>query len=847
MDMLGLLDIPYWLLLTVVVLAAIYLYTTWPYSTWSRLGIPGPKPQYFHGNSKEVIKKTMLKAVDDWKTQYGRVFGDAQASDVHEEVAKDAGVVKFVTGGTRPAVVDKGLFFVGGPAWKRIRTLMTPAFTSSKLKHMCHYIQRCSRILEEILVEKSRREEPIDVKAVFGAFTMDVIAGTAFGLETNSQTREDEPFVVNCRKFFGMTREEVAGQGFVILMAGYETTSTTLQFLTYNLALHQDVQQRVYEEIIDTIGDADPTYDNVGGLKYLDSVIHETLRLFPPVAIQGPRLPLHCLYEERSTGEHGRRLEFWDVTIPAGCGVDVPIHNIMHDPEFFDDPDKFRPDRFSEENRVRMNPILLELVFGYGPRQCIGMRLALIEIKFAVVYFLRRLRPQLPLSLTHWVNVTMLSTFSTCAPRVLGAPAPLATASSHEWVLLGTQRYGTWNHGFFTSLGIPGPKPLPFLGNAMDFERKFTGNIRPPIVSKGLFFTRGSTWKRLRRLMTPTFTGGKLKNGNVQHKYDTVVGQSDICSFSVFGAFTMDVITGTAFGLETNSQTQPAEPFINLLGIYERKKSGGCKLKQTTDLKKTMFPFLSPLIRALGKGILSGEESDFLFNSVYRMVDERRQAIGDEKHPCSLTPGMTREEVAGQGFSILIAGYETTATTLQYLTYNLAKNQDVQQRVYEEMRDEMGDEDPTYDNVGRLKYLDTVIHETLRLFPPVSFITRQSLETRTIKGVTIPAGVGVAIPIYSIMHDPDYFDEPDTFWPERFSEAESSKLPRILSELPFGYGPRQCIGMRLALLEIKFAAVHILRHFRLLPSEDTPDKIEFVASLLTSPTKPLKLRTELRE
>lgn len=64
------------------------------------------------------------------------ILRDAQASDVHEEVAKDVGVVKFVTGGTRPAVVDKGLFFVGGPAWKRIRTLMTPAFTSSKLKHV---------------------------------------------------------------------------------------------------------------------------------------------------------------------------------------------------------------------------------------------------------------------------------------------------------------------------------------------------------------------------------------------------------------------------------------------------------------------------------------------------------------------------------------------------------------------------------------------------------------------------------------------------------------------------------------------------------------------------------------
>ncbi|XP_025103420.1 cytochrome P450 3A29-like isoform X5 [Pomacea canaliculata] len=478
--------------------------------------------------------------------------------------------------------------------------------------------------------------------------------------------------------------------------------------------------------------------------------------------------------------------------------------------------------------------------------------------------------------------------------------------------------YGTWNHGFFTSLGIPGPKPLPFLGNARAIEKKgflhalpewrkqfghvygfffalkpmlvvsdldilkeilvkdfnnfadrfFIAKLRPPIADKGLFFTGGSTWKRLRRLMTPTFTSGKLKN--MSHLIDRCANilkdniqeltrrQEVIDIKDVFGAFTMDVVAGTAFGLETNSQTQPAEPFVQSCQYMFRKMTGNSGRLLTIV---AMFPFLTPLIRTLGKGISTGEEADFLVHSVYRMVDERRQVIGDEKRTdllqllvnaedTGLEVGqkrMTREEVAAQGVIILIAGYETTATTLQYLTYNLAKNQDVQQRVYEEMRDELGDEDPTYDNVGRLKYLDNVIHETLRLFPPVALIHRQALHSRTIKGVTIPAGVGVYIPIYSIMHDPDYFDDPEKFWPERFSEAESSKLPSILSELAFGYGPRQCIGMRLALLEIKFAAVRILRHFRFLPcEEDTPDKIEFVTAGLTSPKKPIKLRTELR-
>ncbi|PVD25688.1 hypothetical protein C0Q70_13348 [Pomacea canaliculata] len=294
----------------------------------------------------------------------------------------------------------------------------------------------------------------------------------------------------------------------------------------------------------------------------------------------------------------------------------------------------------------------------------------------------------------------------------------------------------------------------------------------------------------------------------------------------------MDVVAGTAFGLETNSQTQPAEPFVQSCKNMFNKMSG----RRTQLLSFVgLFPFMSPLIRMLGKGFFTGEESDFLVHSVYRMVDERRQAIEDEKRTdflqllvnaedTGLDVGqkrMTREEVAGQGFVILIAGYETTATTLQYLTYNLAKNQDVQQRVYEEMRDELGDilsilEDTNVYNSERPKNLTLY---TCQSPSSPHRITRKALESRTIKGVTFP-------PVWE------------------FSELKSSKLPSILLELPFGYGPRQCIGMRLALLEVKFAAVRIMRHFLFLPCEDTPDKIEFGKSGLTSPTKPIKLRTE---
>ncbi|PVD25687.1 hypothetical protein C0Q70_13346 [Pomacea canaliculata] len=731
----------------------------------------------------------------------------------------------------RPTLYPANLSVAGakGDTWRRLRHTMTPTFSTGKLKLMNPSVNRCCDSLSQALQRHTEKRQLVDVKRSLKKITKgsSIYSEHVDLLQLLLDSEASEADIAAKPQDRQMTKDEIIGQCITIFLAGYETTAATLQYMIYLLAVNPDKQEKLYDEIITTIGDDTATYENVMSLKYLDNTLKETLRCFPPA-------PLVTRIAAETT-------TIKDVTIQAGTSVGVSICSIMQDDQIFPEPSKFLPERFDNED---MPTLIRELAFGMGPRQCIGMRLALYEAKMAAVTIVRRFKfikvPETP----------EMITFSTSA----------RFSSPDKLIFVGTElrnsQYATWNHGLFTSLGIPGPKPLPFLGNARDINKKILANILPAIVTKGLFFTGGSAWKRLRRLMTPTFTAGKLKNmshfmdrcANIlkDNLQDKTRRQEVIDIKDVFGAFTMDVVAGTAFGLETNSQTQPAEPFIQSCKIMFYKMSGSGNRWLTIA---AMFPFLSPLIMAMGKGVLSGKESDFLVHAVYRMVDERRQAIDDEKR-CDARrefKGMSREEVAGQGFIILIAGYETTATTLQYLTYNLAMNQDVQQRVYEEMRDELGDEDPTYDNVGRLKYLDTVIQETLRVFPPVPLITRKALESRTIKGVTIPAGMGVGIPIYSIMHDPDYFDDPEEFRPERFSELKSSKLPSILLELPFGYGPRQCIGMRLALLEIKLAAVRILRHFRFLPCEDTPDKIEFGTSGLTSPTKPIKLRTELRE
>nr|KAG5712401.1 hypothetical protein BaRGS_023980 [Batillaria attramentaria] len=358
----------------------------------------------------------------------------------------------------------------------------------------------------------------------------------------------------------------------------------------------------------------------------------------------------------------------------------------------------------------------------------------------------------------------------------------------------------------------------------------------------------------------------QLLSENIKHKTQN---QEVVDVKDVFGAFTMDVIAGTAFGLETNSQTQEAEPFVfHIQQMFKRLNFGIILVHQIAS----SFPFLGPVFGKLGLSFFGDEHTQFLLKALDDIIESRKNdSVRDEKAADMLQMlvdaeadadaitdraedsddtkthrRMTKDEILGQGFLVLNAGYETTATTLQYLTYNLTIHPDAQQKVVDEIREKLGDAEPTYENVASLPYLDAAIHETLRLFPPVPTINRQAAETITLRGFTIPAGCGVAIPICQITHDSEYFPEPEKFMPDRFIGENRSKVPALAIELAFGYGPRQCIGMRLALLEIKFAAVRIFRHFRFLKCDETPDTIKMKTHALAIPDRPIKVRTELR-
>ncbi|KAL8564303.1 hypothetical protein ACOMHN_050914 [Nucella lapillus] len=490
--------------------------------------------------------------------------------------------------------------------------------------------------------------------------------------------------------------------------------------------------------------------------------------------------------------------------------------------------------------------------------------------------------------------------------------------------------YGSWNHSTWTSQGVPGPKPWPLLGNThemrkltffrvfglwkqkygaivgyyngvrptlmvmdLDFvkevmvkqfsnftHRNFSRGMRPKRVERALFFAGGSTWKRIRNLMTPSFSASKLKLmthyvnrcsdllvKNIENKARTgqLIGVKE-----VFGGFTMDVITGTAFGLKTNSQTQEGSPFTEQCKKLFASVNSSKRLINLLQIINA-FPFLGPLLGRFG----FGRDTDFFFNSLESLVEERREGANSTKKksvdmfqllldaeadPEQITDStdnmddaksnrrMTKDEIVSQGFIVLIAGFETTSTTLQYLTYHMALYPDIQEKVFEEIQKELGDVELTYENVTKLKYLEACIRETLRMFPPVAVVDRKAQKAVTIRGIHIPAEGGVTIPVHAIMHDPEFFPDPEVFNPDRYLEENASRIHPVTEELPFGYGPRKCIGMRLAMLEMKFAASRIFRHFRFVKCAETPEKINLGGVPgLPVPDKVIKVKAEIRQ
>ena len=190
-----------------------------------------------------------------------------------------------------------------------------------------------------------------------------------------------------------------------------------------------------------------------------------------------------------------------------------------------------------------------------------------------------------------------------------------------------------------------------------------------------------------------------------------------------------------------------------------------------------------------------------------------------------------KDEETGEGFSdfelgnqlltLLVGGFDTSANVLSFALYSLANNPDIQAKAKEEADRVLGDKLPTSENLHELDYINRVLAETMRLYPPVWLFGRNALEDDTLGNFGIPQGSLVMVPPFVAHRNPKYWPDPERFDPDRHLPERRKDAPKF-SYYPFGGGPRQCIGMGYANTQMPLTIAHLVRLFKLsVPSDYT--------------------------
>ncbi|XP_035226709.1 cytochrome P450 3A2-like isoform X2 [Stegodyphus dumicola] len=426
-------------------------------------------------------------------------------------------------------------------------------------------------------------------------------------------------------------------------------------------------------------------------------------------------------------------------------------------------------------------------------------------------------------------------------------------------------------------------------------KRDFTTN--DPTMDNMAFMLNGEDWKRVRTIITPAFTSKKMRimahiindcaKTLVQTLEKHAENKEPVNCKKLFGTFTMDVIACSAFATKIDCHNDPNNIFVkHARKIFEEffalrmliillffpnwlRKNLGFKIVPSAEFFRNVTlqvikerrqkghrhnDFLQLLMDAADEVTQEPEESENAgFKSVEKNDDEIDQFGSVTSKGISTSQKYTKlsqDELIAQCVMFFFVGYETAASTLSYIAYSLALNPECQEKLIQEIDDAFqkhGQVD--HDVVRDLKYLDYVVSETLRMYPILTLTDRTAAAEYKLgnTGITIEKSSRVIFPIYAMHHDPEFFPDPEKFNPERWIRDASGKLSHPqYAYLPFGAGPRNCLGMRFALMEIKLCMANILRNFRFKKAKTTEEPLKFIPGNAFLSVKELPLMVEKR-
>jgi cytochrome P450 len=332
------------------------------------------------------------------------------------------------------------------------------------------------------------------------------------------------------------------------------------------------------------------------------------------------------------------------------------------------------------------------------------------------------------------------------------------------------------------------------------------------LLGNGLLNSEGDFWRRQRRLAQPAFQKSRVNEyaaTMVEHALAHAAKWRDGEEREIseeMSRLACGIAVKTLFGVDVGPEADRISENLTFLMRFQMDR-----LRSPIRLPQN-FP--TPKQRRAQAAF------DFLDAYVYRIIAERRARGGDgtdllsrliaamDEDGTQMTPQQLRDET----MTLFLAGHETTALTLAWTWYLLARNPAAESRLQEELARVLGTRAARPEDLESLPYLDAMIREALRLYPPAYVVGRLGVEPFELGGYSFPAGTTVLMSPWILHRDPRYFAEPDSFRPERWLDGLAARLPSH-AYFPFGGGPRRCIGQGFAMMEAALVTATLARRF----------------------------------
>lgn len=375
--------------------------------------------------------------------------------------------------------------------------------------------------------------------------------------------------------------------------------------------------------------------------------------------------------------------------------------------------------------------------------------------------------------------------------------------------------------GLWTSFMLTDPQHVEYVlqTNSRNYRKGKNYKEVAASTGNGLFVSEGDVWRRQRRLAQPAFhrqrmaSFAKIMTASCEamlERWRPLAERNELIEVDAeMLRLTLGIVGKALFSRDLSDEADTVSRSFEVI----RKHT----IDRVMSVVKFPASFPTARNRRFRQAITNAEQI------VYGLIAERRRGQGNADDLLSLLmaardeetgEGLSDRELRDQALTIIGAGYETTTQALAWTWYLLAKHPEIENKLHAEISGVLGGRAPTFDDLPDLKYTLMVFQEAIRLYPPIWMMTRAAIETDEIGGYRVPADSEILLLPYLTHRHPKYWDRPEEFDPEHFTQEKVAARPRF-AYFPFGAGARQCIGNNFALMEAQLIIATVAQKYRL--------------------------------